>query len=144
MVHDGMNSNCGPSAMKWRIVCPEVPDCPNWRDGLSARPRRTNIVYVWIWVKNGLSGRRGWTGREAREQNTCFWRFLTVGNGPSDLVGWTVRGSAENHRQARQWRLWPWFLGMPRCDSKWYIRHALGFESFGPSMVIGSWEGSRS
>jgi hypothetical protein len=112
----GMNSNCGPSAMKWRTVRPEVSDCPNWRDGLSVRPRRTNNIFVWIWVKNGLSGLRGRTVREAREHNTCFWRFLAVGNGPSNLVGRTVRGSAENHRRAhRRWlrpRFWVGFVSM--------------------------------
>jgi hypothetical protein len=160
MIHDGMNSNCELSAMKWWTVRPEVPDRPPGGAGLSELKVRTvretskkQHGSVWIWVNNGLSGLRGRTVREAREQNTCFWRFLTVGNGPSDLVGRTVRGLAENRRRARRRRLWPRFwvefvsMGSWECldvipsdifDMHW------GLKALPPSMVISSWEDSRS
>jgi hypothetical protein len=79
MVYKEMNSNRGPSAMKWRTVRPEVPDCP--RDGLSARTRRTNNVSVYFDFYYGLSN--------------------------MDIR--TVRDWAVAHRRARRWRLRPRF-----------------------------------
>jgi hypothetical protein len=42
-----------------------------------------------------------------------------VGNGPSDLVGRTVRGSAENRRRAHRRRLRPRFWVGFVCMGSW-------------------------
>jgi hypothetical protein len=85
-----MNSNCGPSAMKWQTIRPEVPDCPSWRGELSTGPSKTKIISGYFDFYYGLSDMdirtvRDWAMAHCRDHRQRlrprFWvGFVSMGS----------------------------------------------------------------